>query len=281
MENEEEMLETTNETENVETETTEEIQEEVNNEAAETEEETTDVEEKEEKTLTQAQVDHIIAERVRRMQNASKREQDNIRREYEEKMTDIENIIKAGFGTENLEDGLSRITELCEEKGIVIPKRENRYSQSDLEVLAKYTANEIIADGYEAVDSELKKLANKGANKMTEREKLIFTNLNQAKKELDNEMELASIGVKPEILKSKEYKDFADKFTGSKFSAKEVYEMYTKETKQKTKAKPIGSMINPNPKQEKDFISEAEYDKMTDKQIEENMDMIRKSMKYW
>ncbi len=281
MENEEEMLETTNETENVETETTEEIQEEVNNEAAETEEETTDVEEKEEKTLTQAQVDHIIAERVRRMQNASKREQDNIRREYEEKMTDIENIIKAGFGTENLEDGLSRITELCEEKGIVIPKRENRYSQSDLEVLAKYTANEIIADGYEAVDSELKKLANKGANKMTEREKLIFTNLNQAKKELDNEKELASIGVKPEILKSKEYKDFADKFTGSKFSAKEVYEMYTKETKQKTKAKPIGSMINPNPKQEKDFISEAEYDKMTDKQIEENMDMIRKSMKYW
>ena len=215
------------------------------------------------------------------MQNASKREQDNIRREYEEKMTDIENIIKAGFGTENLEDGLSRITELCEEKGIVIPKRENRYSQSDLEVLAKYTANEIIADGYEAVDSELKKLANKGANKMTEREKLIFTNLNQAKKELDNEKELASIGVKPEILKSKEYKDFADKFTGSKFSAKEVYEMYTKETKQKTKAKPIGSMINPNPKQEKDFISEAEYDKMTDKQIEENMDMIRKSMKYW
>lgn len=281
MENEEEMLETTNETENVETETTEEIQEEVNNEAAETEEETTDVEEKEEKTLTQAQVDHIIAERVRRMQNASKREQDNIRREYEEKMTDIENIIKAGFGTENLEDGLSRITELCEEKGIVIPKRENRYSQSDLEVLAKYTANEIIADGYEAVDSELKKLANKGANKMTEREKLIFTNLNQAKKELDNEKELASIGVKPEILKSKEYKDFADKFTGSKFSAKEVYEMYTKETKQKTKAKPIGSMINPNPKQEKDFISEAEYDKMTDKQIEENMDKIRKSMKYW
>ena len=281
MENEEEMLETTNETENVETETTEEIQKEVNNEAAETEEETTDVEEKEEKTLTQAQVDHIIAERVRRMQNASKREQDNIRREYEEKMTDIENIIKAGFGTENLEDGLSRITELCEEKGIVIPKRENRYSQSDLEVLAKYTANEIIADGYEAVDSELKKLANKGANKMTEREKLIFTNLNQAKKELDNEKELASIGVKPEILKSKEYKDFADKFTGSKFSAKEVYEMYTKETKQKTKAKPIGSMINPNPKQEKDFISEAEYDKMTDKQIEENMDKIRKSMKYW
>ena len=40
-------------------------------------------------------------------------------------------------------------------------------------------------------------------------------------------------------------------------------------------------MINPNPKQEKTFISEAEYDKMTDKEIEENMDIIRKSMKHW
>ena len=80
---------------------------------------------------------------------------------------------------------------------------------------------------------------------------------------------------------SKEFKDFADKFTGSKFSMKEVYEMYAKETKPKPKAKPIGSMMNNNPGKEKDFISEAEYDKMTDKEIEANMDRIRKSMQKW
>ena len=277
----EEMLETTNETENVETETTEEIQDEVNVEAPETEVEETEVEETPAKTFTQEQLDAIIADRVRRERNTSSRSEANIRREYEEKLADIENIIKAGFGTNNLDEGLTRITELCKNKGITIPERKSSYSQNDLEVLANHAASEIIADGYDAVDLELKKLANKGVDRMTSREKLIFTKLNDTKKVMDSEKELASIGVKPEILQSKEFKDFADKFTGSKFSMKEVYEMYAKETKPKPKAKPIGSMVNNNPGKVKDFISEAEYDKMTDKEIEANMDLIRKSMQKW
>lgn len=277
---EEEMLETTNETENVETETTEEIQDVVDTDSTETEEVESQVEEKV-LTFTQEKLNELVEDRVRRERNASKRSEANIRREYEEKLADIENIIKAGFGTDNLDDGLTRITELCKNKGIKIPERKNSYSQSDLEVLANHTANEIIADGYDAVDLELKKLANKGADKMSAREKLIFARLNDTKKVLDSQKELASIGVKPEILESKEFKDFADKFTGSKFSMKEVYEMYARDNKPKPKAKPIGSMINNNPKQEKTFISEAEYDKMSDKEIEENMDVIRKSMRSW
>lgn len=277
----EEMLEQTNETENVDTETTEENQEVENSEATETESEQEEVEEKEETTFTQDQLNSMIADRVRREQNTSKRNEANIRREYEERLADIENVIKAGFGTNNLDEGLERITELCKTKGITIPERKTSYSDSDLEVLANHTANEIIADGYDAVDLELKKLANKGADKMTPREKLIFTKLNDTKKVLDSEKELAAIGVKPEILQSKEFKDFADKFTGSKFSMKEVYEMYSQNSKPKPKAKPIGSMINNNPKPDKDFISEAEYDKMTEKEIEENMDLIRKSMQSW
>lgn len=279
MENEE-MLETTNETENVETETTEEIQEVVDTETPDTEEIESEVEEKV-LTFTQEKLNELVEDRVRRERNASKRSEANIRREYEEKLADIENIIKAGFGTDNLDDGLTRITELCKNKGIKIPERKNSYSQSDLEVLANHTANEIIADGYDAVDLELKKLANKGADKMSAREKLIFARLNDTKRVLDSQKELASIGVKPEILQSKEFNDFADKFTGSKFSMKEVYEMYARDNKPKPKAKPIGSMINNNPKQEKTFISEAEYDKMSDKEIEENMDLIRKSMRSW
>lgn len=276
----EEMLETTNETENVETETTEEIQEVVDTETPEAEEVESEAEEKV-LTFTQKKLNELMEDRVRRERNTSKRSEANIRREYEEKLADIENIIKAGFGTDNLDDGLARITELCKNKGIKIPERKNSYSQSDLEVLANHAAEEIIADGYDAVDLELKKLANKGPDKMSAREKLIFTKLNDTKKVLDSQKELASIGVKPEILQSKEFKDFADKFTGSKFSMKEVYEMYARENKPKPKAKPIGSMINNNPKQEKTFISEAEYDKMSEKEIEENMDLIRVSMRSW
>lgn len=280
MEDEEEMLDTTNETENVDTETTEENQGEVNSETAETEEQSSEVEETEEKKieLTQSQLNEMIAERVRREQNSSKRNEANLRREYEEKYANIENIINAGFGTSSLDEGLDRIADLCKQKGIKIPEKKNSFSQSDLEVLANYTADEIIKDGYEAVDNELKKLASKGADKMSQREKLIFSKLNNEKKVMDGERELESIGVKTEILKSKEFKDFADKFTGSKFSMKEIYEMYKKP---KPKAKPIGSMINNNPKEDKNFISEAEYDKMTPEEIEKNMPLIRKSMLSW
>lgn len=276
----EEMLETTNETENVETETTEEMQEVVDTETPETEENNSEEEEKV-LTFTQEKLNKMMEDRVRREQNTAKRNEANIRREYEEKLADIENIIKAGFGTNNLDEGLTRITQLCKDKGIKIPERKSSYSQSDLEVLANHSANEIIADGYDAVDLEIKKLANKGVEKMTPREKLIFEKLNSTKKVLDSQKELASIGVKPEILESKEFKDFADKFTGSKFSMKEVYEMYARENKPKPKAKPIGSMINNNPKEEKTFISEAEYDKMSDKEIEEHMDVIKESMRHW
>ena len=286
-----EMLDTTNETENVDTDTTEEISGEVNSEAFETEDETLDVEEteegdskeekKEEKLFTQSQVNDMVKDRLKREQNSANRKESNIRKEYEDKLADIENILNAGFGTNNLDEGLARITELCQKKGIKIPERKPSYSQSEIEVLAEHHAKEILSDGYEAVDMELRRLASKGANNMTAKEKLIFSKLNNEKKLLDGEKELASIGVKPEVYQSKEFKEFADKFAGSKFSMSEVYKMYTNETKPKPKAKPIGSMINNNPGKEKDFISEAEYDKMTDKEIEENMELIRKSMRRW
>lgn len=278
MDKDEEMLEQTNETENVDTETTEENQEGVT-EAKETESSS----EKEETKLefTQDELNRMIEERVKREKNTSKRNESNLRQEYENKIANIENIIKAGFGTNNLDEGLDRIAELCQKKGIKIPDMINNNSQSDLEVLANHSANEIIADGYDAVDSELKRLAGKGVDKMTTREKLVFSKLNDQKKQMDNERELEAIGVKREILDSKEFKEFADKFTGSKFSIKEVYEIYTQNNKPKPKAKPIGSMINNNPKQPKDFISEAEYDKMSKKEIQENMGVIRKSMLSW
>lgn len=278
MDNDEEVLEQTNETENVDTVTTEENQGEVT-EAAGTNEGSKKEENKLE--ITQDELNRMIEERVKREKNTSRRNESNLRQEYENKIANIENIIKAGFGTNNLDEGLDRIAELCKQKGIKIPDMINSNSQSDLEVLANHSASEIIADGYDAVDSELKRLAGKGVDKMTTREKLIFSKLNDQKKQMDNERELEAIGVKREILDSKEFKDFADKFTGSKFSMKEVYEMYAQNNKPKPKAKPIGSMINNNPKQPKDFISEAEFDKMSKKEIQDNMSVIRKSMLRW
>ena len=233
---EDEELDTTNETENVDTETTEENQEgntenlDLDNQNEEGNEQNNEETKSEEpvKTFTQEQLDAIIAERVRRERNTYKRSESDIRKEYEDKLANIENVVKAGFGTENLDEGINKITELCKTKGIEIPKIQNTaYSQSDLEVLANHAADEIKEDGYEAIDAELKRLAYKGVDKMTAKEKIVFSKLNDTKKVLDGEKELEKIGVKREILDSKEFKDFANKFTGSQFSMTEVYKMYS------------------------------------------------------
>lgn len=296
-----EMLEQTNETENDETLTSEEneemetdaIDEEVeeteedsededNSEDEDDSEEETDSEEKSEKTFTQEELNSIVQERVRKLNNTSKRNEESIRREYEDRMSEIESVLNAGFGTSNLEEGVDRIRELCKQKGIDIPKNnKGQYSKEDLKILADANAREIINDGYEAIENELSRLTRKGADKMSEREQMIFLTLDEEKKKLDSRKELKSIGAKDEILESKEYNDFADKFAGSKFTSKEIYQMYIKENKPKEKAEPIGSMKNPNPKEKKKYITEAEYDKMTEKEIEENLELIHKSMLSW
>lgn len=292
-----EVLETTNETEKDETLTSEEI-EEMESDAIDDEEEVEDEsnyneddsnknttdnssQNKSEKNFTQEELNSIVQDRVRKLNNASKRNEQQIRNEYESKLADIENILNAGFGTNSLDDGIKRIRELCEEKGIDIPERTVQYSKGDLEILANATAQDIINDGYEAVENELSRLTKKGTDKMSDKEKLIFLKLEDEKKNLDAKKELKSIGAKDEILNDSKFIEFTDKFAGSKFSMKEIYEMYIKENKPKEKAEPIGSMKNPNPKEKKKFITEAEYDKMTEKEIEENMSLIRESMQQW
>lgn len=293
MDKREEMLEQTNETENDETLTSEQEEEEVeetdateeseideseDNSFEETEK---DLDKKSEKEFTQDELNSIVQERVRKLNNASRRNEESIRKEYENRLSEIENVLNAGFGTKSLDEGIDRITKLCEEKGIKIPKKTVQYSNEDLKILANASAQDIINDGYESIENELSRLTKKGTERMSEREKLVFLKLNDEKNKLDARKELKSIGAKDEILESKEYNNFADKFVGSKFSSKEIYEMYMKENKPKKEVDPIGSMKNPNPKENKKYISESEYDKMTDEEIEKNMDLIRESMQYW
>jgi hypothetical protein len=300
---ENEMLEQTNETEKDETLTSEENEEmetdaiddngesetednsntEDNSEDEDnSEEQEPESAEKPEKTFTQEELNSIIQDRLRKEKNSSKRNEESIRKEYDDRLSEVESILNAGFGTSNLDEGLNRIRELCKQKGIEIPKKSNgQYSKDDLQILANANAQEIINDGYDAIENELSRLTRKGADKMSEREQLVFLKLDDEKKKLDSRKELKSVGAKDEILESKEYNEFADKFAGSKFSSKEIYEMYIKDNKPKEKAEPIGSMKNPSPKEKKTFITEAEYDKMSEKEIEENMDLIHKSMSRW
>ena len=91
--------------------------------------------------------------------------------------------------------------------------------------------------------------------------------------------EESKIGVKKEVYNSSEFKAFEKQFTKDT-PIDDIYELYKIKTTKKKVDNP-GSLKGVQTKSKKEYITEAEYDRMTDKEIEENMELIRRSMEKW
>lgn len=261
-----EVLEQTNESENTDTQTVEENVVEVEN----TEKS------KEERVFTQQELNEIVSRRVARAEN-------RVKRDYEERYSKLDNTLNTALGTNSPEESANKLIEFYKEQGIDIPE-EPRYSERDLELLAKAEAESIINSSYEDLVDEVDRLASKGIENMSKREKLVFKNLAEERQRQEQIKELASIGVKEDTLSNKEFKNFADKFDKSKVSMKEIYEMYEK-TIPKKEVKPIGSMKSaPNKDEVKDYYSFEEAQKFTRKDFDKNPKLfkaVEKSMLKW
>lgn len=238
------------------------------------EEETTEEPEKV-KMFTQDEVDNMLKNRL-------KRERNRLDREYKERISKYEELAyltQEGLQAENFEDTLNKSRDFYGKKGIKYIPKQN--TEED-EIIAKYRANEIIeeAEGIEEIQSTIDNLLSKGIN-MTSKEKLITEKLIS---ELDNRKrltELKTIGVKEEIYNSSEFKEFEKRFTKDT-PISDVYDLYkAKYLIPKKEISNPGSMRTTPSTEKKTFISEAEYDKMTEKEIENNMDLIMESMKKW
>ena len=261
-------------TENVEEQATEELvdgaktptTEEVDN----TVEEATVDTEPVEKTYTKAEL-------TEKIDNAVRRREAKLRREFEEKYSRVENVLNAGLGTSNIEEATDRLTDFYKQKGINIPS-EPRYSQRDIEVLANAEANDIISSGLEEVIEEVDRLADKGVERMTPREKLLFKKLAEHRQRQERVNELARIGVKEDVLSSKDFQDYSNQFREDVPITK-VYEMWAK-NQPKPKVEQIGSMKNLAPSKVKEHYTDDEISKLTlddlnDPVVWEN---VRKSM---
>jgi len=235
-----------------------------------------------EKLYSEADITKLVNEKVNEiLPSKIERAKNRLRREYEDKYGRVETVLKAGLGTDSLEDATNRLAEFYTDRGINIPTQPT-YSKRDEELLANAEATEIINSGYEDIVEETDRLADIGVDKMTPREKLLFTKLATERKRQEGINELASIGVKPEALEDKEYKDFASKLNPD-MSQKEKYEMYLK-FKPKPKVEQIGSMKNTIPDTKvKDFYTPDEVRKLTSKDLDnpEIMKAVEKSMTMW
>jgi hypothetical protein len=258
-----------NETENVE-QPTEEVVESVETETV------TDVTEEAPQMFTKEQVDEMIAKKLARKEN-------KIRREYENKYSRLETVLNTGLGTESVEEATEKLSGFYKQKGINIPEAP-RYSDREIEVLAQAEANDIISGGYDEIVEEVDRLANIGVDNMTEREKKVFSRLAEERTRLQEEKDLASIGVGREVIDSKEFIDFAGKLNPN-LSLSEKYELYA-QLNPKPKGKPIGSMKGNISKDNgvKDFYTYEESLKFTKEDLDRNPELFKaleRSMLKW
>ena len=284
MENEE-MLEQTNDTENVETQTTEEMEEGISleddtneslgsdglDDASSNEDNGEQI-----KTFTQEEVDAIVQKRLARKE-----------RDYQKELSkykSTEEVLKTGLGATDISDAEDKLREFYEEQGIKLPERvKPGLTEHQLELLAKDDAQEIIDSG--DAEKEASKLAAKGWANMNQQERVIFNTLFDHINHEKQINELRNIGVKSDILDSKEFKDFASKFN-TNTSIVDIYDLYSKSHKESKTAEKMGSMKSTSTQDNgvKDFYSREEALKFTKEDLDKNPDLykaIERSMYKW
>lgn len=228
------------------------------------------------KTYTQEEVDAMMGKRVARTEA-------KIRKEYERKYGDLEEVLKAGTGKDNVEEMTDTFRQFYEKKGIQISKKPN-YSDEDIRVLAQADADEFIRGGYEDVVEEVDRLTGIGFDNMTAREKATFKVLAEHRKNTEQSKELTQMGVTEDVYNSQEFKDFSKKFV-SGTPITEVFDYYRK-TQPKKDIKPMGSMKNTNSGDNgvKDFYTVEEARKFTKADFDKNPALykaVEKSMQKW
>lgn len=219
-------------------------------------------------TFTKEQVDEMIAKKLARKEA-------KIRKEYDRKYGNLENVLRAGTGEDDIDKITDAFTNFYEtKKGITIPKTP-QYSQRDMEILANAEAEDIISSGYDDIVEEVDRLADIGVDNMTPQEKLIFSKLAKERTRIEDTKALASIGV-TEL--PDDFKEFA-KNLNPNLSTKEQYEMYVKFNPKK-EVKPMGSMKSGQMSKVKDYYTDDEIAKMSldDLNDPQVWEAVRKSM---
>ncbi len=210
------------------------------------------------------------------------RREAKIRKEYDRKYGNLEEVLKAGTGKESVEEMTDTFAKFYESKGIKIPEKP-RYSDKDIEVLARAEASEVINAGYDEVVEEVDRLAELGVDNMTARDKAYFKVLAEHRQNTERKNELAKIGVTDEVWGSREFQDFAGKFN-PKTPIKDIFDIYNK-TKPKKEIKPMGSMKSETADTGvKDFYSYEEAKKFTKEDFDKNPALykaVTNSMTKW
>ena len=228
------------------------------------------------KTYTEEEVNQIVGKRLARQQA-------KIRKEYDKKYGELESVLKAGTGKADVEELTNTFKDYYGKRGVQFPT-EPTYSDRDIEVLARAEAEDIINSGFEEVVEEVDRLVSLGAENMSPRDKALFRQLAEYRQNTERGNELAKIGVTQDVYESKEFQDFAAKFSPAT-PVTEIYQFYSKMQPRK-EVQTMGSMKSSTSDNTgvKDFYTPEEARKFTKKDLDNNPALfkaIEKSMQKW
>lgn len=217
-----------------------------------------------------AKLDEVLGKKLARTKA-------KMQREYDRKYGELESVLKAGTGKEDVTELTSTFRDFYTKKGIQIPT-EPVYSDRDVEVLARAEADDIINSGLEEVVEETERLLKVGFENMTPREKALFKTLADYRQNAERGTELAKLGVTKDVYESKGFKDFASKF-GPGTSITEIYEIFNKMQPRK-EYQTMGSMKDGQESKVKDYYTPEEIARLTDADLdnEEVWNAVRRSM---
>jgi hypothetical protein len=243
-------------------------------EAAENVEQTT--EQTPPKLFTQDEMNNAIGK-------AKARERAKITKQYDRKYGDLEEVLRANSGKEDIGEITSDLRKAAERRGITIPEKP-KYNARDIETLAHADAAEIIRGGFEEVVEETDRLAAIGVANMTARDKAMFRELGEYRQNAERANALSAIGVTEDVYNSAEFQEFAAQYR-SDIPITKVYEQYQR-MQPKKEVRTMGSMKNTTAQDNgvKDYYSPEEARKFTRKELDENpalFDAINKSMAKW
>lgn len=268
MENEE-MLELTNEAENTETQSAEEMAggiELTDTEGEEPSEETTPKKEEVRQTLRELLKSNpdYQEEFSEMMKTRLDRQERNFQKELS-KYKDTENVLKSTLGASDIEEANKKLREYYENEGVKLPEvYKPGLSSREIEVLAKADAQDFISEGYDSMLAEANRLAAKEYKNLNDRERVIFNTLVEELNKENSRRELLKVGAKEDVLNDKGFINFRNQFN-SKTPIGDIYNLYLQTQNGKQKPTPMGSMKDTTAQKDiKDYYSPDDVNKLTD-----------------
>ena len=229
------------------------------------------------KVYTEEDFQRYKEEHDRKLDKKVSRAEAKIRKEYEKKYGNLENVLRAGTGKESVEELTDTFTDFYTSKGVAIPTRP-QYNSNDIKVLARAEADEIINLGFEEVIEETDRLAKIGVDKMNAREKELFRTLAEYRQSEERNNELAKLGVTKEVYTSQEFKDFASKFAPTT-PISDILNIYNS-TKPRKEAHTMGSIASNQVSKVKDYYTPEEIERLTEEDLDNPKvwEAVRRSM---